>query len=260
MTLETLWGSKIDQVIERLRAFEPPEGYYLAFSGGKDSQAIYHLAEMAGVRYDAHYQVTTVDPPELLRFIREHYPAVIWERPEKSMFRLIVDKGTPPTRVIRHCCQALKERGGEGRVVLTGVRWAESNRRRSRQMVEPCYTGSKRFVHGIIDWTDDDVWSAHHALGLAHCELYDEGYRRIGCVMCPMAGAKAQARDAARWPRIDRMYRQAIARLYERRVARGDDLSWASAEEMYDWWVTGKRRAYEPDQMTFETVTDGVFV
>ena len=35
---------KVQIAIERLRAFEPPEGYYLAFSGGKDSQCIYHLA------------------------------------------------------------------------------------------------------------------------------------------------------------------------------------------------------------------------
>lgn len=29
--------SKVEKSIERLKAFEPKEGYYLAFSGGKDS-------------------------------------------------------------------------------------------------------------------------------------------------------------------------------------------------------------------------------
>lgn len=35
----TLWGKrdKVKIAIERLRQFEPEEGYYLAFSGGKDS-------------------------------------------------------------------------------------------------------------------------------------------------------------------------------------------------------------------------------
>lgn len=41
MTLETLWGSKVDMAIERLRSFEPAEGYWLAFSGGKDSQVVW---------------------------------------------------------------------------------------------------------------------------------------------------------------------------------------------------------------------------
>ena len=31
---------KVELAIMRLREFEPPEGYYLAFSGGKDSQCI----------------------------------------------------------------------------------------------------------------------------------------------------------------------------------------------------------------------------
>ena len=39
---ETLFGShdKVAIAIQRLKTFEPPEGYYLAFSGGKDSQCV----------------------------------------------------------------------------------------------------------------------------------------------------------------------------------------------------------------------------
>ena len=72
---------KVQLAIKRLKAFEPPEGYYLAFSGGKDSQAVYHLAKMAGVKFDAHYCVTSVDPPELVKFIKTHYPDVSREIP-----------------------------------------------------------------------------------------------------------------------------------------------------------------------------------
>lgn len=39
---------KVEIAIQRLKSFEPPEGYYLAFSGGKDSQCIYHLCKMGG--------------------------------------------------------------------------------------------------------------------------------------------------------------------------------------------------------------------
>ena len=56
---ETLFGrrDKVQVAIDRLRAFEPTEGYYLAFSGGKDSQAVYHLCREAGVKFDAHYSL-----------------------------------------------------------------------------------------------------------------------------------------------------------------------------------------------------------
>ena len=61
---------KVETAIERLRTFEPPEGYHLAFSGGKDSVVVKALADMAGVKYDAHYNVTSVDPPELVQFVK----------------------------------------------------------------------------------------------------------------------------------------------------------------------------------------------
>ena len=128
---------------QRLRTFEPPEGYYLAFSGGKDSQCVYHLAKMAGVKFDAHYAITSVDPPELVRFIRKNYPDVIWDRQYNkdgkpiTMWNLIADHTLPPTRKARYCCSALKEVGGGGRVVVTGVRWAESVNRKN--------------THGIVD-------------------------------------------------------------------------------------------------------------
>ena len=73
--------TKLEVAIQRLKTFEPSEGYYLAFSGGKDSVVIKALADMAGVKYDAHYNVTSVDPPELVRFIKEKYPDVMWEYP-----------------------------------------------------------------------------------------------------------------------------------------------------------------------------------
>lgn len=129
----------VQRAIERLKAFEPEEGYFVAFSGGKDSQCIYHLCEMAGVKFDAHYSVTSVDPPELVRFIREKYTDVQMEVPHDkdgkpvTMWNLIPRKLMPPTRLMRYCCSELKEKAGSGRVTVTGVRWAESNRRKKNQ-------------------------------------------------------------------------------------------------------------------------------
>lgn len=124
--------------IKRLREFEPPEGYYVAFSGGKDSQCIYHLCKLAGVKFDAHYNVTSVDPPELVRFIKEQYPDVSRDIPHDkngkalSMWNLIPARKMPPTRIVRYCCTALKESSGKERMTVTGVRWDESTGRKER--------------------------------------------------------------------------------------------------------------------------------
>lgn len=127
---------KVDKAIMRLQTYEPEEGYYLCFSGGKDSCVIKALADMAGVKYDAHYSVTSVDPPELVYFIKDKYPDVEFEYTRDkdgnrvTMWNLIPKKKMPPTRIARYCCAQLKETGGKGRLKITGVRWAESARRK----------------------------------------------------------------------------------------------------------------------------------
>lgn len=144
-----LMGEKVDKVqtaINRLQAFEPEEGYYLAFSGGKDSTCIKALADQAGVKYDAHYNATTVDPPELVRFIREHHPDVEIVKPDIPMRKLIVQKRMPPTRLVRYCCAYYKEKHGQDRVTLTGTRWAESSNRRNNQGVVTIFNGKAGVV------------------------------------------------------------------------------------------------------------------
>lgn len=143
-------AEKVKMSIERLKAFEPKngEGYYLAFSGGKDSVVIKALADMAGVKYDAHYRVTSVDPPELVHFIKQKYPDVARDVPRYSdgkpitMWNLIPKKMYPPTRVARYCCQYLKESGGDGRMTITGVRWDESVKRKYNQGIVTFMTRS----------------------------------------------------------------------------------------------------------------------
>jgi len=155
----TLEGQTKDQVaIERIRMFEPPEGYYGAFSGGKDSVSLYRATTEAGVRVDWHYHLA-VEAPEVVQFVRQNYPDVQMHIPEKSMWRLIDEHGTLPTRQVRFCCEDLKEIGGRGRLVLTGIRWAESPRRATRKMLETDKRRrDKSYLHPLIDWTDDDVW------------------------------------------------------------------------------------------------------
>lgn len=144
LTENTLSGpvDKVQRSIERLRIFEPEEGYFLAFSGGKDSVVIHRLAQMAGVKYDAHYNVTSVDPPELVQFVKEcmkRDPKISFDYPTDkdgnriTMWSLIEKKKIPPTRLSRYCCEALKESSGKGRVTVTGVRWAESKSRCENQ-------------------------------------------------------------------------------------------------------------------------------
>jgi phosphoadenosine phosphosulfate reductase len=241
---------KVKIAIDRLKQFEPEEGYYLAFSGGKDSVTIKALADMAGVKYEAHYNLTTVDPPELVRFIKEKHPDVIIDKPEKTMWRLIVEHGMPPTRIVRYCCEALKEGRGAGRRVLTGVRWAESNQRKGRRMVEVCMKDdTKTFLHPIIDWTDAEVWEFIKGYKVPYCELYDQGHKRLGCIMCPMKGTRGMLRDAEQYPKYYQAYMRAFARMVVALKERGREIQYKTAEDVMHWWIYNPPKQ-DPDQTT----------
>jgi len=243
-----LMDHKIAQALDRIKAFEPPEGYYVATSYGKDSMVVQTLVEWSGVKADFHFQITGLDAPELIRFAKSvrkenHY----WHKPEKTLWKLIVEKMMPPTRLVRYCCEELKERGGDNRIVVTGIRWEESNKRRSRKMVESCIKSrTKRYLHPIIDWSTHEVWEFIHANNVPYCSLYDEGFDRIGCIGCPMAGKK-RLREFERWPGFERRYRAAMAAAAAANLAalgpeyggrgRNAKLRWANGDDMFRWWI-----------------------
>lgn len=116
--------------------YDAENGFWMGFSGGKDSQALYHVAELAGVRFKAHFSPTTIDPPQVIRFIRRQYPQVEFGKVEKSIYRMAVEeRKILPTRKFRWCCAEFKEKGGAGTVTLVGIRHAESVKRAKRQEV-----------------------------------------------------------------------------------------------------------------------------
>jgi len=233
MTNERL-ARLFDEAVATLQQHEPPEGYFVCFSGGKDSIVIVDLVRRSGVKHDAHFHKTSVDPPELLQFIREHYPDVIWERPEYTMFQLIEKWHMTPTRKGRYCCSVLKEAHGYGRTCVTGMRKAESLKRAERSMfeVDRIKSHNKRYLNIIIDWRDKDVWNYIRNTGLAYPCLYDGGWKRIGCIGCPMANRKQQF---LRYPQFKKAYTEAI----RRSMAVVPDKHFGTNAEMYiDWWLS----------------------
>lgn len=267
---------KIERSKELFKMFEEaalrmdPGGYYLSFSGGKDSQVIYHLAKMAGVKFQPHYHITTVDPPELVQFIKRDYPDVVRDMPRESMWKLIVRKQFPPTRQIRYCCSELKERGAANKFLVTGVRWEESRRRKAwdiaqiengkkehivllndnhekRRNVEHCQLKGRYILNPILDWTEEDVWSFLYQQGISYCSLYDCGFSRLGCIGCPMVSLRKRKWELERYPKYRQAYLNAFERMLERRTEEKKSQNpWNTPEEVLDWWLYGRIKKESP--------------
>ena len=270
---------KVKTAIERIKSFDPISNgfmdtpYYVAYSGGKDSDALRILFELSGVRYDLVHNHTTVDAPETVRYIRS-IPGIQISYPEITMWALIVKKRMPPTRIVRYCCEHLKERGGQGRFVATGVRWSESVSRKSkrgsvevmrrensiilnadndehRRQFENCIKQGKRILNPIIDWTDADVWEFLEHHGCRSNPLYKQGYKRVGCVGCPMAGSKGQIAEFATYPKYKAAYMRAFEKMLAARRADGLPTElWETGNDVYKWWVKAPTKADDPNQLS----------
>lgn len=254
-------SEKIESAIGLLRLYEAkalelsPDGYWLAYSGGKDSECILELARMAGVKHRAVYNVTTIDPPELVRFIKRVHPEVEFSRSRKESFfrRLETRPSLPPTRGMAWCCAEYKHRKATDKACVLGVRISESPGRAKlwRAMVPDKHGGI--MICPIVYWTTEDVWAFHKLRNLPHCCLYDEGFDRLGCVGCPKAGTEQQAREFARWPHYAALWHRAVLRNWERwhDVPRSNDgkpryhASFKDGEEFWQWWISGERQGPE---------------
>jgi phosphoadenosine phosphosulfate reductase len=259
---------RVNTAIERIKFAEQmrkrlfTEPFYLAYSGGKDSDCVRLLFDLAGVKYDLWHNHTTVDAPETVRYVRS-IPNINISYPELSMWQLIVKKGLPPTRLMRYCCSSQKERGGEGRFVVTGVRWAESPRRRqihdnleilpkgykntvilnadnaeNRRQFEHCELKGKRVFNPIVDWKDADVWEFLKYYGCDSNPLYQCGFKRVGCVGCPLARKKVQMMEFERYPKYYDAYLRAFQKMLDKRIADGKPATtWKNGQDVMDWWL-----------------------
>lgn len=257
---------KIDYSIALLRKcekmaldYDPENGFHLAFSGGKDSQALYHIAKMAGVKFKAYMNLTSIDPPEVIRFVRRNYPDVEMIKPKMSIYDMALKKHILPTRRLRWCCAEYKEMSGAGKVTLIGIRHAESVRRSKRNEIEisnhkfsgnfdqfsehretmvTCVGGKdKILVSPIIHWRDRDVWDFLNGNKIEHCSLYDKGYKRIGCILCPMASYRQKIKDLERFPHVRKKWIDTISKLIDNGYLKNN---FPGSEFGFNWWISGK--------------------
>ena len=148
---------KEETAIALIHSFQPVVPYYVANSGGKDSEVAEHLTMRAEANYQSYYCVSPIDPKENYEFLRKYYPNTIWEYHAKNFWSMVVKNGLP-LRQRRWCCRVIKEAGGEGRVVIVGNRRDEGANRSNQGCFEKHRTKDKFFLRPIINWSHDEVW------------------------------------------------------------------------------------------------------
>lgn len=254
---------KIDAAIDFIQRGEKlalslnEQGYFVAFSGGKDSQVLLWLVQQAKVKYKAYYSVTTNDPLQNVQFIRKYYKEVIFLHP-KDNFYTLVEKNGLPIRQMRFCCKVLKESAGAGFATLVGVRREESLRRSKYDFVDvvsrrkehkervggydlddmiavnhQCVKGKdKVLLRPMLDFTEKDVWTIINEFHLPKNPCYEK-VGRVGCIFCPFSSKQTIERYCIEFPKVKETLMKSISVFLKNKPSIG-----LSKEEYFDWWLS----------------------
>ena len=219
-------------------------------------ETVYHIRNVFK-RLEAQDIQTKINYPPMLE-------TADGKQTRATMWNLIPKKKIPPTRLVRYCCEYFKERHFDNQHILLGVRWAESNRRKktrglhetigkpkkdkityldendaSHKLIDICHSRARIATNPIIDWTDADVWCYIKAHGLIVNPLYSLGFKRVGCIGCPMAGKKGRDFEFQMYPKYRAAYIRTFEKMVDHRSSLGKDASgnWRNGETVMDWWM-----------------------
>ena len=237
------YDDKIQASIRRIQiaahiAERHGEPMTVCFSGGKDSQVMLHLVQRAGVPFHAVYNVTTIDHPLNVNFIRKNYPQVEFVHPQLNFWQLCEKKKRLPTMNRRFCCEKLKEYYGSG-IVAIGVRREESKKRAEYPVIFRHIRKRRKVLFlPIIDWLEWEVWQYIDDNGLPVNPCYDFG-RRVGCMVCPYAPTKHLIGIFNEFPNLKKKMLKTI-HLIRETSNYGAEYKDKTDEELLEWWMSKK--------------------
>ena len=161
----------------------------VSFSGGKDSTAVLELAKKAGVT-SAFFIDTGLEFPETLEFVAKQGVTMV---PPSGDFWSAVRKAGPPAKDNRWCCKLLKlfplkqylETIGPC-LTVQGNRWYESWNRSGIDITTQNPANPLQLnLSPIRHWRALEVFLYLWWRNISYSSLYDWGFERIGCYLCP---------------------------------------------------------------------------
>ncbi|MHA2246275.1 MAG: phosphoadenosine phosphosulfate reductase domain-containing protein [Candidatus Hodarchaeales archaeon] len=177
--------------------------HVVAYSGGKDSLVTLDLVAQSNVFYEIIFSDTCLEYPETLENIRiveqEYNKRVLTQKNESWDFWKRFDQFGPPSRNSRWCCKSAKlfpvnkilnDFFPDDRQVLSyiGTRRYESlGRSREPRVSQNPWIPKQVTAAPINNWNAFEVFLYINKHGLTKFlnPLYEKGFIRIGCWLCP---------------------------------------------------------------------------
>ncbi len=196
-TLDEKVQNLAEQMTNLLLKFDPFK-IAVAWTGGKDSTVVLavwrEVLKGQGLNFPVAVSIDTgVKFPEVMSFRDEL--AKEWNINLKVLRPEVDINSYPAAKDAVTCCRDLKiiplQKGivdHNIQVLITGIRRDEHPSRIKREAVEYRENPDHIISNPILEWTEMDIWSFITMHSIPHCELYDQGYRSLGCKPCTVLG------------------------------------------------------------------------
>lgn len=100
----------------------------------------------------------------------------------------------------------------------------------------------------IYKMQERDIWRYIRENDIEINPLYEQGYKRVGCILCPLGGKHSMVKEAHDFPKYRQIYINYFEKMLKVRKDSGkDDITgregfhvWKTGQDVYDWWVYGK--------------------
>ncbi len=250
-----LWDmNSTDEAIEFIQSSIGDSTAFVGFSGGKDSIVTAELIRLSGVKYELYYSFTGIDAPEVVQFIRSNYPKCKFLLPKRTFWKNL-SSNVPPSDRLRWCCTALKKEASwklPHKKRVMGIRAEESSRRAKRDRINHFKKLDHTHYYPIFYWEEWQIWEFIERHQLEYPKLYNQGFNRIGCVVCPYhseATGNLHQLYRKQWPKYFERWEKGISELYEKRKSQGKTMHFPSANKFLEnWYLSNNARWYAEEK------------
>ncbi len=235
----------VDDAVEFLQTNLQGKKVFVGFSGGKDSVVTARLVEMADLDHMLCYTNTGIEPPAVVKFVREKYPHCRIVRPKESFWKMI-PKRNPPLFHAKWCCTSLKKEPSRKIDIkdrVMGIRAEESLRRKDYSRIEYFKRQDYTYYYPILDWKEWQVWEFIKMQNLEVPPLYHK-FDRLGCVVCPCRRTKIHDMWKEEHPGYYKAFESAVRKWWDKRIGQGRTMAYDTVEEFLEDWYKGKAKWY----------------
>jgi len=177
-----------DQVLTDLLLKTAPQARIFFLDTGRHFQKTYDLMEETMKRYEFHYEVYAPDSRDLEEMVAEYGPNSFYDSVELRKKCCKIRKVKPLKRVLSTVD-----------AWICGLRREQSPTREEINLWEWDANHSIYKINPLAFWNEEQVWEYIKKENVPYSNLYDTGFRSIGCQPCTRAVRPGEDVRSGRW-------------------------------------------------------------